>query len=49
MAKAKKTVLNPQAEEIAEIKWVDVGHAVNVLTYDNDKAIIGKIKKAVRD
>jgi 8-oxo-dGTP pyrophosphatase MutT (NUDIX family) len=49
IAKARKHVFNPQAEEIAEIKWVDVGHAANVLTYDNDKAIIGKVKKAVRD
>jgi 8-oxo-dGTP pyrophosphatase MutT (NUDIX family) len=47
LAKAKNYSYNPQAEEIAEIRWVDVGHATSVLTYENDKSIVNKAKKAI--
>jgi len=49
LAKAKGYTFSPQAEEIAEIKWVDVGHAMSVLTYENDKSIVNKAKKAIKD
>lgn len=49
IAKAKNQDFTPQEEEIAEIKWVDVGHATAVLTYENDKSIVNKAKKAIRD
>ncbi len=49
IAKAKSHDFNRQIEEIAEIKWVDVGHASTVLTYENDKAIVNKAKKIIRD
>ena len=47
-AKAKKYAFNPQAEEISDIKWVDIGHCSKVLTYDNDKAIIVKLRKVIK-
>ena len=49
IAKAKNYDFVPQEEEIAEIKWVDIGHATTVLTYENDKSIVNKAKKAIRD
>lgn len=49
IAKAKNYELNPQEAEIADIKWVDVGCANSILTYDNDKTIVNKAKKAIRE
>ncbi len=49
IAKAKNYELNPQEAEIADIKWVDVGCANSILTYDNDKTIVSKAKKAIRE
>ncbi len=49
IAKAKNYDFTPQEDEIAEIKWVDIGHATAVLTYENDKSIVNKAKKAIRD
>ena len=48
IAKAKNYDFTPQEEEIAEIKWVDIGHATTVLTYENDKSIVNKAKKAIK-
>lgn len=36
--------LIPQEEEIAELRWVEIGQASTLLTYDNDKLIAGKAK-----
>ncbi len=36
--------LIPQKEEIAELKWHEIGQAQSVLTYDNDKLIVSKAK-----
>ncbi len=49
IAKAKNYDFTPQEEEIAEIKWVDIGHATAVLTYENDRSIVNKAKKAIKD
>lgn len=49
IAKAKNFDYVPQAEEIADIKWVDIGYATTVLTYENDKSIVNKAKKYIRD
>ena len=38
----------PQKDEIAEVRWFDIGHAPSVLTYDNDKSIISKAKGLIR-
>ena len=49
IAKAKNFDYVRQEEEIAEIKWVDVGYATSVLTYENDKSIVNKAKKVIKD
>lgn len=47
IAKAKNYEYVPQEEEIAEIRWVDIGHAFQMLTYENDKTIVNKAKMAI--
>ncbi|HNX63648.1 MAG TPA: NUDIX domain-containing protein [Oscillospiraceae bacterium] len=49
VAKAKNFDFVPQEEEISQIKWVDIGHASSVLTYENDKTIVNKAKIAIRN
>ena len=49
IARAKNYDFFPQAEEISEIRWVDIGHASNILTYENDKNIVTKAKVAIRE
>jgi 8-oxo-dGTP pyrophosphatase MutT (NUDIX family) len=49
IAKAKNYELNPQEAEIADIKWIDVGCANSILTYDNDKTIVNKARKAIKE
>ena len=39
----------PQEEEISEIRWVDIGYASNILTYENDKNIVNKAKTAIKE
>ena len=38
----------PQKEEIAEVRWFDIGYASNVLTYDNDKTIVNKARYIIK-
>lgn len=47
IARAKNYDFVPQKEEVADIRWVDIAYAPNILTYDNDKAIIEKAKPAI--
>ena len=44
VAKALNTDTKPQAEEISEIRWVEIGQALSHLTYDNDKLVVSKAK-----
>lgn len=48
LARAKNFSFIPQLDEIAEIKWVDIDYARNILTYDNDKSIVTKAKSAIK-
>lgn len=48
IAKAKNHGFVPQAEEISEIRWADIGHAVQMLSYENDRNIVNKAKQAIR-
>lgn len=48
LAKARNVNFFPQKDEIAEIKWVDIFHAINLLTYENDKTIVAKAKTAIK-
>ena len=47
IAKAKTFDYVPQEDEIAEIRWVDIGHAVQMLTYEYDKTIVNKARSAI--
>ena len=38
-----------EEEEIAEIRWVDIGYASTILTYENDKNIVNKAKAAIKE
>ena len=49
LAKAKNVDFSPQEDEIAEIRWVDISYAANILTYENDKAIVAKAKNAIKE
>lgn len=48
LALARNAHVVPQEEEIAEIKWVDILRAQNMLTYENDKTIVTKARAAIR-
>lgn len=47
IAKAKHYDYIPQEEEIAEIRWVEIGRACSILTYENDRSIVNKAKNAI--
>ena len=38
----------PQLEEISEIKWININKAINIVTYENDKELLKKVKKYLR-
>ena len=47
LAKAKNSDYIPQEEEIADIKWVEIGRAQSVLSYENDKSIVAKARTII--
>lgn len=47
IARAKNTNFVPQEEEIAEIKWVEIDLAGQILSYENDRSIVNKAKKFI--
>ena len=49
IGKAKNFEFVPQEEEIAQVRWVDIGHATSILTYENDKTIVNKAKIAIKN
>lgn len=34
----------PQEEEIAELRWVQIGNAASWLAYDNDRQLVNRVK-----
>lgn len=44
VAKALTQELIPQQEEISELRWIEIGQAIQCLTYDNDKQTVSKAK-----
>ncbi len=44
LARAKTFDYVPQEEEIAQIRWVELGRVHEVLSYDNDKQLVNKAK-----
>ena len=49
LAKAKNVDFVPQEDEIAEIRWVDISYAANILSYENDRTIVSKAKTAIKE
>lgn len=49
LAKAKNHDFVPQEDEIAEIRWAEIDLAIQLLTYENDKAIVQKAKANIID
>lgn len=49
LAKARNVDFHPQEGEIAEIRWVDISYAANILSYENDKTIVTKAKSAIKE
>lgn len=49
LAKARNVFFHPQENEIAEIRWVDISYATNILSYENDKTIVSKAKSALKE
>ena len=49
LAKAKNYDYVPQEDEIAEIRWAEIDFAIQLLTYENDKAIVHKSKDHIID
>ena len=47
LAKAKGYDFIPQPDEIADIKWVEIGRAQSVLSYDNDRSIVCKARTII--
>ncbi len=47
IARAKNYDFRPQEEEIAEIRWVEIGLASSILTYENDRSIVNKAKAII--
>ena len=47
IARARNYDFTPQAEEISDIRWVDIGYAASILSYENDKNIVSKAKAAI--
>lgn len=47
IARAKNYDFRPQEEEIAEIRWVEIGLASAILTYENDRSIVNKAKAII--
>ncbi len=46
-ARARNFDFSPQPGEIAEVRWVEIGQAHNLLAYDNDKLIVNKAKSFI--
>ncbi|MCI1268387.1 MAG: NUDIX domain-containing protein [Ruminococcus sp.] len=49
LAKAKNVNFAPQEDEIADIRWVDIVHASNILSYENDRTIVAKARNAIKE
>ncbi|MCD7741065.1 MAG: NUDIX domain-containing protein [Ruminococcus sp.] len=47
VAMAKKGSPVAQENEIAEVKWVEITRAADLLAYDNDRCIVNKAKKFI--
>lgn len=49
LARAVTYDYTPQEEEIAQIKWVEINHAVTLLSYDNDRQLVSQAKEQIKN
>lgn len=49
LGRAKPSEIKPQEEEVSDVKWFDIGHALSVLGYENDRVIIGKLRNVIKN
>ncbi len=49
LGKPKQFEIIPQAEEISDARWVEINRAQSILTYDNDKIVVSKVRTAIKD
>lgn len=49
LGKAKNHDFVAQEEEIAAIRWIEIGQASSLLTYENDKTIVAKAKTDIKN
>lgn len=49
LAKAVTYDYTPQEAEIAQIKWVEINHAVSILSYDNDRQLVAQAKEQIKN
>ena len=49
LAKATSYEYTPQEEEIARIKWVEINHAGEILSYDNVRQLVNQAKAIIKD
>lgn len=48
VGKAKHYDAIPQPQEIAQIKWVELSRAEHLLTYENDRRLIAKVRTLLK-
>ncbi|MCM1333994.1 MAG: NUDIX domain-containing protein [Bacteroides sp.] len=44
VARATSREIRPQLDEISEVRWTEIGRAPVLLTYENDRLVVGKAK-----
>ena len=49
LARALTYDYTPQEEEIAQIKWVEINHAISILSYDNDRQLVTLAKEQIKN
>ena len=49
LAKATTYDYTPREDEIAKIKWVEINHAGEILSYDNIRQLVSQAKTVIKD
>lgn len=48
LAIAKNYNVIPQPEEIAQIKWIEISRVHTILSYDNDRQLVNKVRPIIK-
>lgn len=48
LAIAKNHNFIPQPEEIAQIKWIEISRVHTILSYDNDRQLVNKVRPIIK-